>query len=80
MSREVYVRDGESIENAIRRFRTVARASGALTGRYVRITDRIRQVPQHFVGSLPFVPCTFPSTNSRRTSANSSASLRLCVM
>ena len=43
MSRKVYVRDGESIQSALRRFRTVTRESGVLTGRYIRMADRNRQ-------------------------------------
>ena len=43
MPRKVLVRDDETIESAIRRFRRVVRENGVLTGTYVRMVDRNRQ-------------------------------------
>jgi ribosomal protein S21 len=43
MSVKVVVRDGETIQEAVRRFRTICRQSGVLTGHYIRLADRNRQ-------------------------------------
>ena len=43
MSVKIVVREGESIQEAVRRFRTACRHSGLLTGHYVRMHDRNRQ-------------------------------------
>ena len=43
MSIKVVVRDGETIQEAVRRFRTTCRRAGVLAGRYIPMPDRNRQ-------------------------------------
>ena len=43
MTVKVVVRDGETIQEAVRRFRAICRRSGVLTGHYIPLADRNRQ-------------------------------------
>ncbi|WP_182871018.1 30S ribosomal protein S21 [Stieleria mannarensis] len=40
---KVIVRENETIDDAVRRFRRICRRAGVLTGTYVRMADRNRQ-------------------------------------